>query len=179
VLPSEHGETWGLVVNEALASRAPAIASTSCGCTEDLLSSTSGRRSFAAGDVRALAEVLMTVRGADTCASPSTETLLRITTSAKRSKRSGIFMPRQPPVPVKLTRITHASRDGHMRSFEKPDLKSSFRWKLVQAAFYMNRFSALPRAERLFRGVDQGPLSKGASLDTNSCATYPEVDRRS
>jgi glycosyltransferase involved in cell wall biosynthesis len=75
VLPSEYGETWGLVVNEALASGTPAIASTSCGCTEDLLPSTSGSRSFAAGDVRALAEALMTVRGAAPCASPSPEIL--------------------------------------------------------------------------------------------------------
>jgi glycosyltransferase involved in cell wall biosynthesis len=69
VLPSEQGETWGLVVNEALASGTPAIASTSCGCAEDLLPSTSGRRSFAAGDARTLAEAVMTVRGAETCAS--------------------------------------------------------------------------------------------------------------
>jgi glycosyltransferase involved in cell wall biosynthesis len=75
VLPSEHGETWGLVVNEALASGTPAIASTSCGCTEDLLPSPSEKRSFAAADARALAEVLMTVRGADPCASPSMEIL--------------------------------------------------------------------------------------------------------
>lgn len=77
VLPSEHAETWGLVVNEALASGTPAIASTACGCTEDLLPSTSGRRSFAASDVRALAEALLTVRGADPCAFPSTEILAR------------------------------------------------------------------------------------------------------
>jgi glycosyltransferase involved in cell wall biosynthesis len=77
VLPSEHGETWGLVVNEALASGTPAIASTSCGCTEDLLPSTSGRRSFVAGDVRGLAEALLTVRGADACASESMELLAK------------------------------------------------------------------------------------------------------
>jgi glycosyltransferase involved in cell wall biosynthesis len=77
VLPSEHDETWGLVVNEALASGTPAIASTSCGCTEDLLPSISGRRSFVAGDVRALTEALLTVRGADACASESMELLAR------------------------------------------------------------------------------------------------------
>jgi glycosyltransferase involved in cell wall biosynthesis len=75
VLPSEHGETWGLVVNEALASGTPAIASTSCGCTEDLLRSSPGKRSFAAGDVRAFAEALITVRDADPCASESMELL--------------------------------------------------------------------------------------------------------
>ena len=77
VLPSEHGETWGLVVNEALASGTPAIASTSCGCTEDLLPSTYGRRSFVAGDVRALAGALLTVRGTDACASESMELLAK------------------------------------------------------------------------------------------------------
>jgi glycosyltransferase involved in cell wall biosynthesis len=77
VLPSEYGETWGLVVNEALASGTPAIASTSCGCTEDLLPSTFGRGSFAAGDVRALAEALLAVRGADPYASQSIELLAK------------------------------------------------------------------------------------------------------
>jgi glycosyltransferase involved in cell wall biosynthesis len=77
VLPSEHGETWGLVVNEALASGTPAIASTSCGCAEDLLPSTSGGRSFPAGDVRALAEALLMVRGADASASESMELLAK------------------------------------------------------------------------------------------------------
>jgi glycosyltransferase involved in cell wall biosynthesis len=36
VLPSEHGETWGLVVNEAMASGLPCIISDNCGCAEDL-----------------------------------------------------------------------------------------------------------------------------------------------
>jgi glycosyltransferase involved in cell wall biosynthesis len=37
VLPSDSGETWGLVVNEALASGLPCIASDACGCAEDLV----------------------------------------------------------------------------------------------------------------------------------------------
>jgi glycosyltransferase involved in cell wall biosynthesis len=36
VLPSDHGETWGLVVNEAMASGLPCIVSDACGCAEDL-----------------------------------------------------------------------------------------------------------------------------------------------
>jgi len=36
VLPSDAGETWGLVVNEALACGRPAIVSHLCGCAEDL-----------------------------------------------------------------------------------------------------------------------------------------------
>ena len=36
VLPSDYDETWGLVVNEAMASGLPCIISDHCGCTEDL-----------------------------------------------------------------------------------------------------------------------------------------------
>jgi len=36
VLPSGHRETWGLVVNEALASGLPCLVSDACGCAEDL-----------------------------------------------------------------------------------------------------------------------------------------------
>ena len=36
VLPSDYGETWGLVANESLASGLPCIVSDSCGCAEDL-----------------------------------------------------------------------------------------------------------------------------------------------
>jgi glycosyltransferase involved in cell wall biosynthesis len=47
VLPSDYGETWGLVVNEALASGLPCLVSQACGCAEDL--SICG--TFALGDV--------------------------------------------------------------------------------------------------------------------------------
>lgn len=36
VLPSDHRETWGLVVNEALASGLPCLVSNACGCAEQL-----------------------------------------------------------------------------------------------------------------------------------------------
>ena len=36
VLPSDYGETWGLVVNEAMASGLPCIISDRCGCAADL-----------------------------------------------------------------------------------------------------------------------------------------------
>jgi glycosyltransferase involved in cell wall biosynthesis len=36
VLPSDYNETWGLVVNEAMASGLPCIVSDHCGCAEDL-----------------------------------------------------------------------------------------------------------------------------------------------
>jgi glycosyltransferase involved in cell wall biosynthesis len=37
VLPSEATETWGLVVNEAMASGLPVIVSDACGCSDDLV----------------------------------------------------------------------------------------------------------------------------------------------
>jgi glycosyltransferase involved in cell wall biosynthesis len=37
VLPSDHGETWGLVVNEAMACGRPALVSTQVGCAADLI----------------------------------------------------------------------------------------------------------------------------------------------
>jgi len=36
VLPSDHGETWGLVANEAMASGLPCVISDHCGCAEEL-----------------------------------------------------------------------------------------------------------------------------------------------
>ena len=60
VLPS-GGETWGLVVNEALASGLPAIVSDACGCAPDLITPHTGRL-FATGDVAALAASLQDLR---------------------------------------------------------------------------------------------------------------------
>jgi len=37
VLPSLHGETWGLTVNEAMASGKPVVVSNQCGCSETLV----------------------------------------------------------------------------------------------------------------------------------------------
>jgi glycosyltransferase involved in cell wall biosynthesis len=64
VLPSDHGETWGLVVNEALASGLPCIASDACGCTEDLLRPINPRLSFRLGDIGDLAGAVRFVQGA-------------------------------------------------------------------------------------------------------------------
>lgn len=56
-LPSDHGETWGLVVNEAMASGLPCIVSDRCGCAEDL-GVISPNLIFPFADVDALAERL-------------------------------------------------------------------------------------------------------------------------
>jgi glycosyltransferase involved in cell wall biosynthesis len=58
VLPSDYGETWGLVVNEALASGRPAIVSDHCGCAEDLAAPLGAAHVFPCGDVAALADCL-------------------------------------------------------------------------------------------------------------------------
>lgn len=60
VLPSDHGETWGLVVNEAMASGLRCIASDACGCSEDLLGP---ERTFPMGNVDALATRISNLQG--------------------------------------------------------------------------------------------------------------------
>jgi glycosyltransferase involved in cell wall biosynthesis len=62
VLPSEATETWGLVVNEALASGLPCIASDACGCGEDLLAPVDRRLLFRCGDAGDLAAALIALR---------------------------------------------------------------------------------------------------------------------
>jgi glycosyltransferase involved in cell wall biosynthesis len=55
VLPSDGTETWGLIVNEAMACGKPAIVSEACGCTPDLMAKGETGYSFPMGDTRALA----------------------------------------------------------------------------------------------------------------------------
>ncbi len=59
VLPSDHGETWGLVVNEAMACGLPAFVSDQVGCAADLISIGKTGESFACGDVSALAGLIV------------------------------------------------------------------------------------------------------------------------
>jgi len=63
VLPSDHGETWGLVVNEAMACGLPAVVSDQVGCAEDLV--LEGRTGFVVpcGDVPALVERMARLAG--------------------------------------------------------------------------------------------------------------------
>ncbi len=55
VLPSDGTETWGLIVNEAMAVGKPAIVSEACGCAPDLIEEGETGYSFPLGDTRALA----------------------------------------------------------------------------------------------------------------------------
>ncbi len=59
VLPSDTGETWGLVVNEAMACGIPALVSDQVGCGPDLVSEGVTGRIYPMGDVAALAQRLM------------------------------------------------------------------------------------------------------------------------
>jgi glycosyltransferase involved in cell wall biosynthesis len=58
VLPSDGGETWGLVVNEAMACGLPAIVSDAVGCAPDLIEEGRTGFTFPLGDVGALAQRL-------------------------------------------------------------------------------------------------------------------------
>jgi glycosyltransferase involved in cell wall biosynthesis len=60
VLPSDHRETWGLVVNEALASGLPCIVSDACGCSEELAAPINPQFRFPLGDTTAIADALLT-----------------------------------------------------------------------------------------------------------------------
>lgn len=58
VLPSDEGETWGLVVNEAMASGLPAIVSDRVGCGPDLICPGATGAIFPFGDEQQLADLL-------------------------------------------------------------------------------------------------------------------------
>ena len=61
VLPSER-ETWGLVINEALACGVPVIASTGCGAVDDLVHPGASGEHFTPGDVAGLADAIRRLR---------------------------------------------------------------------------------------------------------------------
>ena len=59
VLPSEGTETWGLVVNEAMACGLPAVVSDACGCSDDLVVPFRPDLCFEAGNSSAFANALL------------------------------------------------------------------------------------------------------------------------
>ncbi|MBW8866725.1 MAG: glycosyltransferase family 4 protein [Acidobacteria bacterium] len=61
-LPSDHSETWGLVVNEALATGLPVIVSDAVGCAPDLVHEQVTGSRYRLGDVAELAEAIDGVR---------------------------------------------------------------------------------------------------------------------
>jgi glycosyltransferase involved in cell wall biosynthesis len=63
VLPSDGGETWGVVVNEAMACARPCIVSDKVGCGPDLVIPKKTGSIFPLGDVEALAELMLEFSG--------------------------------------------------------------------------------------------------------------------
>jgi glycosyltransferase involved in cell wall biosynthesis len=59
VLASDSGETWGLVVNEAMICGLPALLSRSCGCAPDLIIEGETGSSFPCGAVELLADCML------------------------------------------------------------------------------------------------------------------------
>lgn len=55
VLPSSGKETWGLVINEAMACGTPAIVSSAVGCVDDLIDAGETGYQYPVGDIEALA----------------------------------------------------------------------------------------------------------------------------
>jgi glycosyltransferase involved in cell wall biosynthesis len=62
VLPSAHGETWGLAVNEAMACGRPVLVSDRVGCAADLVDPACGRV-FPAGETGALESAMLELLG--------------------------------------------------------------------------------------------------------------------
>lgn len=62
ILPSDYGETWGLVVNEAMACGLPAIVSDRVGCSQDLIQSGVTGEIFPFGNAIALSEIIENLR---------------------------------------------------------------------------------------------------------------------
>lgn len=62
VLPSDGGETWGLVVNEAMACGLPCIVSDQVGCGPDLIQNEKTGTIFQVGDVESLAKAMVKFR---------------------------------------------------------------------------------------------------------------------
>lgn len=59
ILPSRHGETWGLVVNEAMVSGLPVIVSDQVGCASTLVKDGVNGYTFSPNDVYELADLLI------------------------------------------------------------------------------------------------------------------------
>lgn len=64
VLPSDGRETWGLVVNEAMAAGLPVVVSDAAGCSPDLVEEGRNGFTYACGDIPALTERLAAIAAA-------------------------------------------------------------------------------------------------------------------
>ena len=62
VLPSDGAETWGLVVNEAMACGTPAVVSDAVGCAPDLIQESKTGYTYPFGDVNGLAHRMLALK---------------------------------------------------------------------------------------------------------------------
>jgi glycosyltransferase involved in cell wall biosynthesis len=85
VLPSDSGETWGLVVNEAMACGLPAIVSDQVGCAEDLIEVGQTGAIFPCRDVEALAQSLRSM-----AADPAGAARMGMTAQARLTRSHGV-----------------------------------------------------------------------------------------
>lgn len=88
VVPSER-ETWGLVVNEAMAAGAVPIVSDAVGCAPDLVAGGAGGI-FPVGDVEALAECMSTLLETDRLAAARLEAAARVQRYGLAATAAGI-----------------------------------------------------------------------------------------
>jgi len=103
VLPSDHGETWGLVVNEAMASGVPCIVSDAVGCGEDLVAPVDPARRFPLADAAALATALAKLSGGDHATAGLAETVARHDFSATIATL--IALSQRAEMPVRVTKL--------------------------------------------------------------------------
>jgi glycosyltransferase involved in cell wall biosynthesis len=62
ILPSDAAETWGLVVNEAMACGLPCIVSEACGCADDLVKPLFTDLCYPVGNIDAMERALELVK---------------------------------------------------------------------------------------------------------------------
>jgi len=91
VLPSDAGETWGLVVNEAMSCGLPAIVSDQVGCGPDLIDSGVTGDLFPMGDVQRLAIVMAEWSHPARCRSSSTAVIKKIANYSIQEAVTGIL----------------------------------------------------------------------------------------
>lgn len=92
VLPSDHRETWGLVVNEAMASGVPAVVSTSVGCYPDLILEGKTGFGFPLGDARRLADaVAIAIGSAERLAALRNASVRHVATFSVKAAADGVI----------------------------------------------------------------------------------------
>ena len=107
VLPSDGGETWGVVVNEAMACARPCIVSDRVGCGPDLVIPQGTGSIFPLGDVDALANSMLELAGSPHCLiSMGLEAQSRLKNYSIETAVDGIIQSLAAPVEP---RVLHAS----------------------------------------------------------------------